>query len=76
MFSIERLRGKLVRGDQKRLTVVLAYLSLHSKSTYNQVDYHETLTLHRNYHALFIFVSSSFFNHVTLDTMIIEQRNF
>lgn len=63
-------------GDQKRLTVVLAYLSLHSKSTYNQVDYHETLTLHRNYHALFIFVSSSFFNHITLDTMIIEQRNF
>lgn len=75
-FPLNVCAGNWCAGDQKRLTVVLAYLSLHSKSTYNQVDYHETLTLHRNYHALFIFVSSSFFKHVTLDTMIIEQRNF
>lgn len=75
-FPLNVCAGNWCAGDQKRLTVVLAYLSLHSKTTFNQVDYHETLTLHRNYHALFIFVSSSFFNHVTLDTMIIEQRNF
>lgn len=63
-FPLKVCAGNWCAGDQKRLTVVLAYLSLHSKSTYNQVDYHETLTLHRNYHALFIFVSSSFFIHL------------